>query len=339
MSLLDKVKFDSPSDEILVYKFPSEELRIGSQLIVNQSQEAILFKSGQALDIFGPGTHTLSTNNIPLLNKLINLPFGGKTPFAAEVWFVSKTVKRDIKWGTRRTIQILDPKFNYPISVRASGRWGIRIKDTRNFMAQIVGTLDRVDSERVYEYFIAEITQKFSDGLANFLMQNKISIFETNAHLNNIATLTAANVKNEFDHFGIEIINFNIERISIPEEEQKKFQEVMGKKMEIEQLGQTEMNQTYLTQKSLDIMDKAAENDGVAGGLLAGGIGAGMGLSGGFQAGQKLGENLNVAQNRDQSSSGNDQMTRLKKLKEMFDADLISHVEFDKKKKEILDSI
>ena len=86
MALVDRIKFDSPSDSLLVWRFPSEKLHLGAQLIVNQSQEA---------DVFGPGTHTLSTGNIPLLTKLMKLPFGGQTPFTAEVWYVNKTVKRD----------------------------------------------------------------------------------------------------------------------------------------------------------------------------------------------------------------------------------------------------
>jgi membrane protease subunit (stomatin/prohibitin family) len=71
---------------------------MGAQLIVNESQEALFFKGGKALDVFGPGTHTLSSSNVPILQKLINLPFGGQTPFTAEVWFVNKTVKRNLKW-------------------------------------------------------------------------------------------------------------------------------------------------------------------------------------------------------------------------------------------------
>ena len=89
--------------------FPNEELKLGTQLIVNEGQQAIFVKGGQALDVFMPGTHTLSTGNIPLLNKLINLPFGGDTPFTAEVWYLNTTVKRDLPWGTPSPIPFSDP--------------------------------------------------------------------------------------------------------------------------------------------------------------------------------------------------------------------------------------
>src|SRR5262249_38106687 len=108
MALMHRIKRDETADDQVVWKFPSEEIRIGSQLIVNQSQEAIFVKGGQALDVFGPGTHTLSTANIPLLSKLINLPFGGETPFTAEIWFVNRTAKRDLTWGTPAPIQLFD---------------------------------------------------------------------------------------------------------------------------------------------------------------------------------------------------------------------------------------
>lgn len=97
MAIIDRIRFDAPSEEMLVWRYPGEQLRLGSQLVVNQSQEAVFVKGGEALDVFGPGTHTLSTGNLPLLHRLVNLSFGGDTSFTAEVWFINKTVKRDLK--------------------------------------------------------------------------------------------------------------------------------------------------------------------------------------------------------------------------------------------------
>jgi len=91
VALLDRVKFDGPSD-VLVWKWPHDALSLGAQVIVNESQEALFYKGGQALDLFGPGTHTLTTANLPFLQRLVNLPFGGKTPFSAEVYFISRSV-------------------------------------------------------------------------------------------------------------------------------------------------------------------------------------------------------------------------------------------------------
>ena len=108
MAIIDRIKYDAPDDTPFVWKYPSEQIKIGAQLVINQSQEVLFVKSGEALDLFESGTHTLTTGNIPFLNKIINLPFGGDTPFTAEVWYVNKTVKRDLKWGTPSPIQVMD---------------------------------------------------------------------------------------------------------------------------------------------------------------------------------------------------------------------------------------
>ena len=110
MAIIDVVKCEM-NDSELCEKFYSEDLRLGSQLVVYPSQVAIFVKGGQIFDIFEAGTYTLKTNNIPLLNKIINLPFGGDSPFQAEVWFLNLTAKLDIKWGTMTPIQLEDPKY------------------------------------------------------------------------------------------------------------------------------------------------------------------------------------------------------------------------------------
>lgn len=98
MAIIDRIKYDGNPNgsQWLIYKCPSEQFVLGSQLIVNQGQEALFFKGGEALDLFGPGTHTLSTGNLPILNKLVNLPFGGKTPFTAEIYYINKTSNLDM---------------------------------------------------------------------------------------------------------------------------------------------------------------------------------------------------------------------------------------------------
>lgn len=340
MALIDRVKFDAPRDDILVWKFPSEELALGSQLIVNQSQEAIFVKGGKALDVFGPGTHTLSSGNLPLLQRLVNLPFGGKTPFTAEVWYVNKTVKRDLKWGTMSPIPIIDPQYGIPISVRAFGRWGLRVNDTRSFISQIVGTQVAALADKIEEYFEGEIVQRLSDALAKYFVVKKISIFEANAHLNDLSASVASGITPEFERFGIEIVNFNVERVSIPEEEQKKIQDVLARRMEIDQISQAKVGQAYTTMRTFDTLEKAAGAEGTAGQLLASGLGLGVGIGAGVPIGQQLGQALQPSANPPQpATSQGDPTTRLKTLKELLDAGAITKDEFDAKRKQIIDSI
>lgn len=339
MDIVDRIKFDAPSDDLLVWKYPSEQIRLGSQLIVNQSQESIIFKGGQALDIFGPGRHTLKTGNIPLLRKLVNMPFDDKTPFTAEIWFINKTVKRDMTWGTQSPIPVIDSTYEYPISVRAFGKWGFRIDDSRSFMTQIVGTLVSADAAKVDKYFIGEITQRFSDVLTKYFTVKKISIFEINAFLNELSSFTEEDIKQEFGRFGIEVINFNVERISIPQEEKEKIQEVLGKKMEIEQISKAKVGQAYITMRTFDTLEKVAENEGGAtGGLLAGGLGLGMGLGAGIPVGKQVGSVLNM-ETEQNANKVDDEVEKMKKLKRMLEEGLITKEEYNKKRKQILEDI
>ena len=335
MALIDRIKFDASSDDILVWKFPSEELKLGSQLIVNQSQEALFLRGGKVCDLFGPGRHTLTSANLPLLNKLVDLPFGGKTPFAAEVWFINKTVKRDLKWGTPSPIPLIDPTYNYPVSARAFGRWGLRVQDSRCFLLHIVGSQMAAGSAKVLEYFIGEIHQRFSAALAKFIHEEKTSVFEINVKLNELSQYSAAAISPELARFGIELINFNVERVSIPENELAKFQEVSGRRMEIEQISKAKVGQAYTTMRTFDTLEKAAGNPGGgAGALLAGGLGLGVGVGAGVPLGKQLGESLSATPDGEQ-----DTVRRLQTLKRMLTEKLISQEEFDTKKKAIVDAI
>ncbi len=339
MAIIDRVKYDAGTDTILVWKFPGEELRLGTQLIVNQSQEAVFVKGGQVVDVFGPGTHTLSTGNLPLLDKIVNFPFGGKTPFTAEVWYVNRIAKRDLKWGTKGPIQVIDPVYHFPVSVRAFGQWGMRVEDSRSFVLQIIGTLRTADSARIEDYFAGEVLQRLSDALAKYFVEKALSIFQVSAKLNELSIFTQADISPEFQRFGIEIVNFNVERISIPPEEQQKLQEILAKRMEIEQLSQIKVAQGYVAARTFDTLEKAAQNDGgAAGNLLTGGLGIGIGVGAGVNIGQQLGQNLNV-QPEPGGSTSDDPLEKLAKVKRMLEAGLITQEDFDKKKADILASI
>ena len=340
MALINVIKYDARSDESLVWKYPNEDIRIGTQLIVNQSQEALFFKGGQALDIFEPGTHTLTTGNLPFLNNLINLPFGGDTPFSAEVWFINRHAKRDLRWGTQTAIPLIDPVYNFPVHVRAFGQWGIRVEDSRSLVTQLVGTLKDLSTDKVDAYFMGEIVQRLSDTISKNFVEKGISIFEANAQLNELSIATADAIRAEFKRFGLEIVNFNIERISMPEEDMRKFQEILGKKMEIEQLSKSQVGPGYTSARTFDVLDKAASTEsGTAGALLAGGLGVGIGLSAGLPLGQQLSQALSNQPNQSPASSGApaDPVAKLLVLKKLLDEDLILQTEYDAKKKQILD--
>lgn len=340
MTIIDRIKYEADSDDIFIWKFPSDQLRLGAQLLVNQSQEAIFFKNGIALDIFGPGRHTLSTNNIPLLDKLINLPFGGQTPFIAEVWYINKAEKRDLKWGTNKPIQVIDPIYHYPINVRAFGSWGIQVLDGASFLNKIVGTQKIGDSKKIEAYFEGAIIQNLSEIISKFFTEQKKSIFEANSQLSEISLFASTLLNTTLNQYGIGITNFNVERISMPDEDMLKFQNVLGKKMEVEQLSQTQISPSYNTIKSFDVLEKAAENEsGTAGGMMAGGLGLGMGMGVGVPLGQQVGQAALPSQVDNQSGNNDDPIEKLSKIKKMLEMELISEAEYEAKKKEILAKI
>jgi membrane protease subunit (stomatin/prohibitin family) len=335
MALMHRIKSDAIADDQLVWKFPGEEIRIGSQLIVNQSQEAIFVKGGQALDVFGPGTHTLSTANIPLLSKLINLPFGGQTPFTAEIWFVYRTVKRDLRWGTPMPIQLFDRNLGFPVSVRAFGKWGIRIEDSRAFVAQIVGSMASATSDKVHSYLIGEITQKLNSVLARAIAAGTLGALTISASANELSSQVAEAVQAEFGRYGVALENFNIESINIPSAEMARIQDVFNKKMEVEQLSQVRPGKGYTTVKTFETLKAAAENPGDAGGIAGAMLGAGIGVGAGFPLGNQMASAMGGVSG--EAKGGEDAHAKLKLLKQMLDEGLIDEDQYRKKQLEIME--
>jgi len=340
MALIDVVKYEAPDDSVFVWKFPSEELKIGSQLIVNEGQNAVFVKGGQALDVFMPGTHTLITGNIPLLNKIINLPFGGNTPFTAEVWYVNTTVKRDLKWGTMQPIPLLDLALGFPISVRSFGRWGARIIDARSFITQIVGSQRIADATKVRDYFIGEIVQALVTHLGQMIAGGKVSILQIAALTAQISQSAAQMISAEFTKFGVELVNFNIESISIPDEELKRIQDVFAKTLEARELSKVELGGAFAQIKSFEVLNAAAQNPGSN--TIGAMLGAGIGLGAGLPIGQQIGQNVTVSPPPAPTappavhSDAGGPAGKLRQLKEMLQEGLISEELFNAKRDQIL---
>ena len=330
MALVDVLKYEAPDDSIFVWKHPSNQIKIGSQLIVGEGQQAIFVKGGQALDCFDPGTHTLVTGNIPLIDKLINLPFGGDTPFSAEVWFVNTTVKRDLKWGTPSPIPLMDATLGFPVSARAFGKWGAKIDDVRSFVTQVVGTQSGASSDKIHSYFIGQIVQSFSKFLSGVIARGEASILQVSALMTELANEASRDISDELSKFGVNLVNFNIESINIPDEEMTKIQDVFAKTLEAKELSKIEVGGAFAAVKSFEVLNNAATNqsDGSLGAML----GAGIGLGAGLPIGGQLGQQLNVSSDK----SEEDSTDKLRKLKALLDEGLITQEQFDAKRDQIL---
>ena len=286
-ALVEVVKYDG-SPDVFAWRFPETELGTWTQLIVNESQEAILFKGGQAFDVFGPGRHTLSTANIPVLNRVINLPFGGRSPFTAEVWYINKQHALDIKWGTPTPIQLKDPKYSIMVPVRAFGQFGITIEDSKPFITKLVGTLPTFGSTDVTQFFRGIYLTKVRTVISQYIAKKEISVLEINAYLldlsDDLKTSINARLREEY---GIRVLNFFVNDISIPEDDPGVIQlkSALAKRAEMDIKGFD-----YTQERSFDTMQTAAGNQGTAGGMMGAGMGMGMGFGMGGAMGQGMAE-------------------------------------------------
>ena len=289
---IDRIKYNGEEDE-LVWKFPYENLSVGAQLIVNQSQEAVFLSGGAIADVFGPGTHTLSANNIPILQKLINLPFGGNTPFTAEVWYVSKTVRRNLKFGTTTPIDLLDPLYNVSVPVRSFGDYGVQITDSSAFLQQMVGTLHLFTTADIIAQFKALVVQKLTVSISKFIVQREITVVKINAYIDEIANYVRDAINEEFAQYGVKVTNFNIMSLNFDKEDDnvKKIldsqSEAAKRRME---------GYTYQQERQLDVMQTAAGNEGSAGQMMGAGMGLGLGFGIGGAFGQQMGNMAGVMQ-------------------------------------------
>jgi len=336
MALINVVKYIAESDEEFAWKYPSDGIILGSQLIVNEGQQVIFVKGGQALDVFQAGTYTLATGNLPLINKLINLPFGGDTPFPAEVWFINTTVKRNLPWGTPSPIPLMDAKLGFPISARSFGRWGARIVDPLSFLTQIIGSQVTADATKIYEYFVGKLIQVLSESISKTIHSGEASILEIGTQLSKISEETIGTAKLEFEKYGIELLSFDVESINLPDEELKKIQAVFEKTLEAKELSKVQLGGAYAAIKSFEVMNSAAQNEGdnSMGSL----VGAGIGLGAGLPIGQKIGQNMDIEPDGHQNTKRSN-VDRIKELKALIDEGLISEEDFAKKRDEILAEI
>lgn len=273
MAIIRVLKYDGPPD-VLVWKYPNQELGTWTQLIVNESQEALLFKGGQALDLFGPGRHTLSTENIPVLSNIVNLPFGGKSPFTAEVWYINKLRSMDIKWGTSAPIQLQEPKYQLMMSVRAFGQLSVEIADSRMFMSRLIGTLPVFNQDALYNYFRGILMMNIKELISSFLLHKKISILDIHAYISEISRHVEERVSPAFADAGLRLVNLNIESINLPDNDPttKRLKEALTKKAEMEILGFN-----YQQARAFDTLEQAAKNEGTQSAFMNAGIGLGLG--------------------------------------------------------------
>lgn len=208
-----------------VWKHPCEDFNTLSQLIVHESQEAVLFLNGQALDTFGPGRHTLHTNNIPLLRNLIGLATGGDSPFHCEVYFINKTVQMAMKWGTDTKVRFLDPNYGIPLEIGACGEMNLAVSDSKKLLVKVVGTTNGIAWGEGGDGFTKSLKTAFwplvstavKAHLASSIKSSGINILEIDENLETLSEGLRANIVPGFEEYGLTIPQLYITNVSLPE--------------------------------------------------------------------------------------------------------------------------
>ncbi len=268
---LSVIEFFDNTGQQIVHRWPetgSTDIRWGSQLIVQESQAAVFFRDGRALDTFTPGRYTLSTQNLPLLTNLLSIPFGGTSPFQSQVYFVNLKVFTNLHWGTAEPIAFRDTDFSM-VRLRAYGVFSVRVNEPQLFVNKIVGTQNVYTTDGLQDFFRNVIVSR----LNNLLGETLKTILDLPKYYDALDAAVKARVKDDFAQYGVELVDMLINAITPPDEVQKVIDERTG-------MGVIGNMSQYMQFKSARAIEDAAQNQGGAAGATAGlGIGAGLGFA------------------------------------------------------------
>lgn len=292
MAIIDIIKYEG-DNSTFVWKHPCEDFNTSSQLIVHETQEAIFFLNGQPLDMFGSGRYTLETQNIPLLQKVANIPTGGLSPFHCEVYFVNKVEQMAIRWGTDSKIQYIEPTYRFPLSIGANGEMSLRVGDSKKLLVKLVGTERDLSQARLTSYFRAFLMTKVKTYMAQILKNDAINIFEIDARLLEFSEALQQKLSPDFADYGIALEQFFVTTIAKPdgEPQYEKFKElhfrqyadiaeaklrqqvgVIDKQTEAQKMviesealatKRRQEGYTYQQERGFDVAEKVADNEAV----------------------------------------------------------------------------
>ncbi|HBP19221.1 MAG TPA: antifreeze protein [Planctomycetes bacterium] len=248
------------------------DLKLGARCIVQEGQAAVFFRNGQAMDVLKPGGHTLSTENIPLISKLYKLVYAD-APFQSAVYFVSLKAFRDLKWGTKEPILLEDTKFGF-VNVRAFGKFSVKITDPQTFVKEVVGTEGRQDSSDIEKWFKDVVVARFADLLAEYMTGK--SVVQLQAKRDELSVATKARTADDFAKYGIELHDFIVSSISLPEE----VKAAINQRASMGALGlNAQGGQGYMQMAMAQALKDSANNPGGSGGgMMNAGLGLGMGM-------------------------------------------------------------
>lgn len=318
---MEVLEFLDNLGNVMVKRLPEKgqlEIKWGSQLTVRESQDAVFFRDGKALDVFGAGRHILKTQNVPVVGKWVtSFGYGENSPFRAEVVFVGKQLFPNLKWGTREPILFRDAEFNI-IRLRAYGTYSIQILDTMLFVNKVVGTKGLYSTDSIEDYLKGIIVSKLNVVLGS----NLKTVLDIAGTIDQLNMILRTELQNDFAGLGLAIHDLYIQSISVPDEVQK----IIDTKSGMGVLGNLDQ---YMKFKVANAIGDAANNPGSSGD----GLGTGAGLAMGMNMAQIINSSL------PKTEINEDPYEKIKKLKELLDLGAISQSEFESKKNDFLNKL
>jgi membrane protease subunit (stomatin/prohibitin family) len=275
------------------------DIKMGAQLIVQENQSAVFFRDGKALDVFGPGRHTLTTVNVPLLTKVLSMPFGGTPAFTASVMFVARHTFIDLKWGTKDPIILRDQSTGgLPVTLRAFGKFSMRVSDPQLFVNTLVGTRGFVATSTIVDY----LRDLIAANLRDLIGTNFSDVFALPGLTKEIEAGIKAATGPEFAQHGLELVNIVLGSISLPEEVQEMIKQGQAKlyaanfETAAQKKRQEQLGVDYMGYQAGQAINNAAQNPG--------GPSEGMGLGMGFGMGQAMAQQMANAMNSQGNKGG-----------------------------------
>ncbi len=321
---IDILQWNEDSDGVLAWRFPMQdfEIQYGASLTVRESQLAVFVNEGKIADVFGPGTHKLTTQTLPVLTYLKNWDKLFESPFKSDVYFFSTRVQLGRKWGTAQPITIRDKDFGM-VRMRAFGLYSYRIADAGKFFTEVSGTRAPYTREEVEEQvrnlIVASMTAVFGSAELPFL--------DMAGNQGLLGEKIKQNMTPEFTRYGLALDNFAVQNVSLPEELQK----AIDTRISMGMMGDMGRYTQYQVANAIPL---AAQNEG--GGAAA----LGANLAAGVAMGQAMMNNMNAAvqgaAGATPAAAADDPVAKLEKLKAMLDKGLIGQADYDTAKAEVL---
>ncbi|MFO7946538.1 MAG: SPFH domain-containing protein [Armatimonadota bacterium] len=326
---IDVIEWQDTTGNEIVHRWPEYgpgNITLGAQLTVRESQEAVFFRDGKALDVFKVGRHTLTTANLPLLQRIINIPFGGETPFQAEVYFVNKKTFTDMKWGTASPIVFRDSELEM-VRLRAIGGYTMRVGDAQLFVNEVVGTQNTYDTDTVTSWLREFICARLNDVLGEVMD----TVLDLPQHYDELGEVMRSRLGDDFRNYGLELIDFMIEAITPPD----KVLEMIDQRSGMAAVGDMDRYMRFRTAQAIGDMPQAEGGGGAA--AIGVGMGAGVGMGSAMM--ETMRQSQQGGQQPPPAAGAGDVEQRLEKLASLREKDLITDEEYAARKAEILKDV